>query len=470
MLVWKRTVDPILTLIALAFGNALTFGAVVGSVVGGVIGNRADAALVGGFNRLFGLLKSSKPDTQQSLQRAIARAVILAKHSIVQDCLKKELTAGDRQWLEEKGKLLKGDLQKVDQMVFAVLDPQDLGRFLVPEGAEVGAVEMLRGQLLQDAAEAPQIYGELARSQLFERVCDRFSAEMQEEPVLRDLLQIQLLAQIRAEMPTAAGLAEALAGSFGTIQQELQEIKDILLPPPPVQVRGQDFPRNPFVPLKGRVDDMSQFFPQPELINQIFELLNAGSSVALIGDRGMGKSSLLKEIQRISMKRLNRQAIYVDWNLVRNEKTFWELICHEIRVPQCVNSELVRTLQSRRLLLLLDDVESRQVFSEEIRYQLRGFAQGDSMKIIVVARASLDSIFPDNGFVSSLSETCTEQRILNWSESMIRAYIANRLDNSGVGFSEIEVQNILTKSYGNPRKLVRECNEIYRAKHILPWI
>jgi hypothetical protein len=55
MLVWKRTVEPILTLIALAVGKALTSDAVVGSVVGGVIGNRADAALVGGFNRLFGL-------------------------------------------------------------------------------------------------------------------------------------------------------------------------------------------------------------------------------------------------------------------------------------------------------------------------------------------------------------------------------------------------------------------------------
>jgi hypothetical protein len=141
---------------------------------------------------------------------------------------------GDQQWLEEKGKLLKSDLQKVDQMVFAVLDPQDLGRFLVPEGAEVGAMEMLRGQLLQDAAEAPPIYGELARSQLFERVCDRFSAEMQEEPVLRDLLQIQLLAQIRAEMPTAAELAAALEEPLATIQQKLQKIENILDPPVPV--------------------------------------------------------------------------------------------------------------------------------------------------------------------------------------------------------------------------------------------
>jgi hypothetical protein len=87
-------VEPILTSIALAVGKALTSSAVVGSVVGGVIGNRADAALVGGFNRLFGLLKSSKPDTQQSLQRAIARAVILAKHSVVQDCLKKAISSG----------------------------------------------------------------------------------------------------------------------------------------------------------------------------------------------------------------------------------------------------------------------------------------------------------------------------------------------------------------------------------------
>lgn len=63
----------------------------------------------------------------------------------------------------------------VNQQVFSVLDPQDLGWFLVLEGAEIGAVELLRGQLLQDSEGALSIYIE---SQLFERVCDRFSAEM----------------------------------------------------------------------------------------------------------------------------------------------------------------------------------------------------------------------------------------------------------------------------------------------------
>jgi hypothetical protein len=41
----------------------------------------------------------------------------------------------------------------------------------------------------------------------------------------------------------------------------------------------------------------------------------SGSSVALIGDRGIGKSSLLKANERISLERLARQAIYVDWHL-----------------------------------------------------------------------------------------------------------------------------------------------------------
>ena len=65
-------------------------------------------------------------------------------------------------------------------------------------------------------------------------------------------------------------------------------------------VRSQDSPTvscdrlitNPFLPLSGIVDDPELFFDRNSETREIFTLLNSGSSVALIGERAIGKSSL----------------------------------------------------------------------------------------------------------------------------------------------------------------------------------
>jgi AAA ATPase domain len=282
-------------------------------------------------------------------------------------------------------------------------------------------------------SEAPMVYLDLVRSSFFERVCDCFGAEVRDRSELRDLLELQLLSKIEGQMLTIDDLTGALqqmvVQPLKNIDRRLERIEGLLQPPQPLVLpSGATLPPNPFVPLNGRIDDPSQFFAQDKMIRQIFETLNSGSSVALIGERGMGKSSLLKEIARISEARLQRQAVYVDWNLVRNEKTFWEIVCDQIRVPFCTNYDLIRALQSRRLLLLLDEVElmERQVFGEEIRIQLRGFAQGNQMKVVVAACVSLDRLFPDepHSLISVFNNLCTEEKIFRWDENIIDSYIA----------------------------------------------
>jgi hypothetical protein len=172
--------------------------------------------------------------------------------------------------------------------------------------------------------------------------------------------KFKLAAQIKAEEAIQAQLSDRLH----EIETALNLNSPISSPPLP----------NPFIPLSGRVEDPAQFFEPQGVINSVFETLNSGSSVALIGERGMGKSSILKAIERLAPMRLNRQAIYLDWNLIPNEDTFWEMVCHGIGVPRCYNHHLIRELQSRQLLLLLDEVEKmgQQEFGSEIRSQLRG--------------------------------------------------------------------------------------------------
>lgn len=53
---------------------------------------------------------------------------------------------------------------------------------------------------------------------------------------------------------------------------------------------------NPFIPQTGRVDDPQLFFGRDREIRRVFEDLNGSGSVVLIGEEGIGKSSLLSAI------------------------------------------------------------------------------------------------------------------------------------------------------------------------------
>jgi energy-coupling factor transporter ATP-binding protein EcfA2 len=264
--------------------------------------------------------------------------------------------------------------------------------------------------------------------------------------------KFKLEVQIKAEEAIQSQLSDRL----NEIETALNLNSPISSPPPP----------NPFIPLTGRVEDPTQFFEPQGVINSVFETLNSGSSVALIGERGMGKSSILKAIERLSPMRLQRKAIYLDWNLIPNEDTFWEMVCHGIGVQRCYNHHLIRELQSRQLLLLLDEVEKmgQQEFGSEIRSQLRGFAQGSSMKVVIAACVSLDLLFADahNSLLSPFAGLCMEEGIPRWSEQMIRNYIAQRLAGNPIQFTDPEIAQIFYTSQGQPQQLVQACYQLYR--------
>src|SRR4028118_1877292 len=76
---------------------------------------------------------------------------------------------------------------------------------------------------------------------------------------------------------------------------------------------------NPFIPQHGKIDDPRFFFGREREIRRVFQTLNSGSSVAIIGERAIGKSSLLQAIYRQAPNQLHhpRQPIYLDLKNVR---------------------------------------------------------------------------------------------------------------------------------------------------------
>ena len=70
---------------------------------------------------------------------------------------------------------------------------------------------------------------------------------------------------------------------------------------------------NPFIPQHGKIDDPRFLFGREREIRRVFETLNGGSSVAIVGERAIGKSSLLQAIYQEAPNQLRpqRQPIYL---------------------------------------------------------------------------------------------------------------------------------------------------------------
>lgn len=231
---------------------------------------------------------------------------------------------------------------------------------------------------------------------------------------------------------------------------------------------------NPFIPLTGRVDMQQLFFGRKREIRRIFETLNSGSSVALIGDREIGKSSLLWAIcqQAESRLKLPRKPIYLNLQQVDDEEDFYDALCSKAGIDPCKGYRLNRALskQDPRLLLVLDEVEKMiwEGFTNQLRGQLRGLAEGSDapLRLVVAASNPLDKLFPDSqeiGMTSPFQGICIEERIKVWDEATVREFISHRLAATAIRFQEEEIDQIMRESGGRPKQLMLLCHQTYEG-------
>ena len=225
---------------------------------------------------------------------------------------------------------------------------------------------------------------------------------------------------------------------------------------------------NPFRPLTGRVDDPALFFGRRREIDRVFETLNGGSSVALIGERELGKSSMLWAICQQAAARLqpSRRPVELTLQNLFTEDDFYNELCEQIGIPDCRGRTLDRALRQHRLLLVLDEVERISGFTRQVREQLRGLAEGGQapVRLVLAASTSLDRLFPDSyqeGQVSPLIGICTEERLQAWDEDTIRAFIADRLAPTPIHFMAMDMDTLIRESQGHPKRLMQLCHQTF---------
>ncbi|WP_054468956.1 LuxR C-terminal-related transcriptional regulator [Planktothricoides sp. SR001] len=227
-------------------------------------------------------------------------------------------------------------------------------------------------------------------------------------------------------------------------------------------------PRNPFIPLTGRVDDPKLFFNREKEIRDIFELLNSGSHVSVVGEKGIGKSSVLQAICREAKSQLlqPREGIYLDLQSLENEDEFYMDLCDRLEITENRGIGLKRELKNKKLLLVMDKVEklTEDGFIEgKIAGELRGLAEGMNAPLRLVFGSSqpLDELYQDKEKLSPFENFFNLVNLEPWDETTARAFIAQRLASTPVSFSDEEISKIITETKGHPQQLMQRCHKTY---------
>jgi type II secretory pathway predicted ATPase ExeA len=228
---------------------------------------------------------------------------------------------------------------------------------------------------------------------------------------------------------------------------------------------------NPFQPLSGRITDPARVFDRSQELRRALDFLRSGSSVALIGESGMGKSSLLTALGARVPADLGWEAVALDLQPLQNEDDFYAALCAALGVPDARGYRLQRALQERgrRSLLILDEIEKMtwEGFSRNLRAALRGLAEGSDapLKLALAARTPLDRLFPDSeGNTSPLAGICLQIDLRPWNAETARAYLDDRLKAGGARFTPEEIERLLQTSGGHPARLTRLAFDLYARK------
>ena len=129
---------------------------------------------------------------------------------------------------------------------------------------------------------------------------------------------------------------------------------------------------------------------------------------------------------------------------------------------------LRRTLQRRKVLLILDQVE--QLLKKELRAHLqdllRAWCQETHLTLLVACIHPLERVFPPSADTSPFHNLFATVEIPNFSADEARAFLHSRLAAIGADFTftDAEVQSLIEQSQGQAGPLQRAAEALFTRK------
>jgi len=226
---------------------------------------------------------------------------------------------------------------------------------------------------------------------------------------------------------------------------------------------------NPFH-TSGRINDTALFFGRQRIIREIYSELGKGCNVSVVGESQIGKSSLLYYIYQTSnvWQQDDGLAEFVDLQGVLDETDFCETVLQKLGEKGNTLRDLKRALAGRNLVLLLDEVErlAEEDFNPRLHDLLRSLAQEPHFALCLVSRRRLEEVFPARtpGGVSPFHNIFTVKVLGPFTDAEAREFLVARLANTGISFSEQEVERLLTESQCHPAWLQTMARALFAEK------
>ena len=222
---------------------------------------------------------------------------------------------------------------------------------------------------------------------------------------------------------------------------------------------------NPFY-TNGRINDPALFFDRERLIREIRSELSKRSSVSLVGESQVGKSSLLYYLYATRAEWLPDVAIeYIDLQRVFGEADFCKAVLKRIGVEGDSLQDLRDALETREVILLLDEVEriAEADFSPRLHDLLRSLTQEKNFALCVATQRPLEEVFPPrapNG-LSPFHNIFTHKTLGPFAEAEARRFLMQHFQAISVSFTEREISRLIAESRGHPAQLQRLAKELY---------
>lgn len=230
---------------------------------------------------------------------------------------------------------------------------------------------------------------------------------------------------------------------------------------------------NPFGD-QGPVTNAALFFKRENLLREIFEELNKGTNLLLLGDTQMGKSSLLRHVKDHGAETLplpKERFIYLNMQQLHGEPDFFKALCSEMGIDETLRGySLTRTLRGQQWIVCLDEIErlaNEKLFSRDVRSELRGLANGpdEPLTLLIASRSPLDKVFSDStGLDSPFANIFQTKEIEPFSPQEVSDFIHSRLQPTKIRFTDEEIQAILETTQGHPAQVQQQAKKLFDKK------
>ena len=212
---------------------------------------------------------------------------------------------------------------------------------------------------------------------------------------------------------------------------------------------------NPFTE-RGPIRDPKRFFGRKAELTQIFERLATMQSVSIVGERRIGKSSLLTYITATGGDRLGKkyEFFYLDLQRVESTEDFIVRVLDTLGVKEGKTvRDFEKAIEDRLIVLCLDEFEQAGDFSVEFFNVLRSLASTGHLALVTASQTKLADLASEGVTTSPFFNIFTTIWLTELSEDECGEVLNGLATLAKKDFAQEHIAAAYQATQGNPWKL-----------------